>query len=183
MTLSQRAEHIAAAEAWRDAPSKTARNKLSKANGVRWSELLYLSYWDPTRFAIIDGMHNLFLGLVRYHFREIIGTEWKESRNEEYFRKKESTDKEISRGRQVLQGDPTNAKLQRLTIPVLRALCRENNVLGQIAVEDGKQVKKRCYIEALQVGHLLPMSFHLKLMYITVNSNTPTSETPRPTGC
>jgi hypothetical protein len=40
---------------------------------VRWSELLRLPYFDPTRFVVIDAMHNLFLGLINKHFQDILG--------------------------------------------------------------------------------------------------------------
>jgi hypothetical protein len=140
---------VNAAKAWQAAPDKSTRKQLYKKNGVRWSELLRLSYWDPTRFAIIDGMHTLFLGLVRHHFREVIGTDWKELPDEDETQAKAISEKELRKGRRVLEEYPTNAKLQRLTIPVLRTLCMEYNVLHQVVV-DGKQAKKKRYIEALQ---------------------------------
>ncbi|KAG2047882.1 hypothetical protein BDR06DRAFT_827189, partial [Suillus hirtellus] len=55
-------EHRAAAKKWKNAEMKVDRNKLFKQYGVRWSVLLWLPYWDPTRFIMIDGMHNLLLG-------------------------------------------------------------------------------------------------------------------------
>lgn len=47
----------------------------SKASpqGVRWSALLRLPYFDIVRFVVVDGMHNLFLGLVKDHFRQVLG--------------------------------------------------------------------------------------------------------------
>ncbi|KAG1893136.1 uncharacterized protein F5891DRAFT_963419 [Suillus fuscotomentosus] len=63
-------EHKAAAEEWVNAESKVECDKIFKQHGVRWSELLRLPYWDPMRFIVIDGMHNLFLGLVQHHFRD-----------------------------------------------------------------------------------------------------------------
>jgi hypothetical protein len=47
-------------------------DKVFKETGVQWSELLCLPYWDPTRCVVVDGMHNLFLGLVQFHFRDLI---------------------------------------------------------------------------------------------------------------
>jgi hypothetical protein len=41
--------------------------------GLRWSELLRLPYYDPTRFLVVDPMHNLFLGLIKEHFQGILG--------------------------------------------------------------------------------------------------------------
>jgi len=53
---------------WLDATSKSQRKALYKRNGVHWSELLHLTYWDPVNWVVVDGMHNLFLGIVRHHF-------------------------------------------------------------------------------------------------------------------
>jgi hypothetical protein len=41
-------------------------------------------------------------------------------------------------------------KLQRLSIPVLRTLCIEYNILDRV-LQDGERIKKIQYIEALQV--------------------------------
>ena len=41
--------------------------------GVRWSQLLRLPYFDPSRFVVVDLMHNLFLGLLHEHFNKILG--------------------------------------------------------------------------------------------------------------
>ncbi|TFK82411.1 hypothetical protein K466DRAFT_468385, partial [Polyporus arcularius HHB13444] len=54
-------EHLRLATEWRDGDADTRKNIFEK-HGLRWSELLRLPYWDPTRFAVIDTMHNLFLG-------------------------------------------------------------------------------------------------------------------------
>ncbi|KAI0349222.1 hypothetical protein OH77DRAFT_1499641 [Trametes cingulata] len=61
------------AEQWRDAGSKSERDKIFQQHGVRWSELWRLPYWDPTRQLVVDSMHCIFEGLVPYHFREILG--------------------------------------------------------------------------------------------------------------
>ncbi|CAB5354474.1 unnamed protein product [Rhizophagus irregularis] len=52
-------------------------NKLSsrdthfKEHGVRWSELLRLPYMDPIRFAVVDPMHCLFLGIAKWIIKSI----------------------------------------------------------------------------------------------------------------
>ncbi|KZP26232.1 hypothetical protein FIBSPDRAFT_703764, partial [Athelia psychrophila] len=58
-----------AAYAWKNATSKAERDAIFAKFGVRWSELWRLSYYDPIRMLIIDGMHNLFEGLVQFHCR------------------------------------------------------------------------------------------------------------------
>ncbi|RPD53229.1 hypothetical protein L226DRAFT_548599 [Lentinus tigrinus ALCF2SS1-7] len=66
-------EHLLYAAQWRDAPTESERTKIFDAHGIRWSELLRLVYWDPTQFAVVDAMHNLFLGEFRHHCREVWG--------------------------------------------------------------------------------------------------------------
>ncbi|KAG2191745.1 hypothetical protein INT47_003105 [Mucor saturninus] len=53
------------AEVWRNATTKTERHRLEVENGVRWSELHRLEYFDAVRCTIIDPMHNLFLGTAK----------------------------------------------------------------------------------------------------------------------
>lgn len=47
-------------------------------HGLRWSDLLRLPYWDPTRYTVVDVMHNLFLGELRHHCRDVWGIDGKE---------------------------------------------------------------------------------------------------------
>ena len=55
------------------APNKTQRKAKLSEYGVRYSELLRLPYWDPTKAVVVDGMHNLFLGLVKTHVEVLLG--------------------------------------------------------------------------------------------------------------
>ena len=41
--------------------------------GVRWSQLLRLPYFKPTRFVVVDPMHNLLLSLLDAHFDTFLG--------------------------------------------------------------------------------------------------------------
>ena len=60
------AQHRQDAIGWRRCNSKAARERFVKQSGVRWSELLQLSYFDPIRFITIDPMHCLFLGIAKW---------------------------------------------------------------------------------------------------------------------
>ncbi|KAJ3911877.1 hypothetical protein F5877DRAFT_26462, partial [Lentinula edodes] len=60
------------AEAYRDSKSKKDQDSLFEANGVRWSELWRLPYWDPTRMLVVDSMHAILEGLVHYHCRHVL---------------------------------------------------------------------------------------------------------------
>jgi Transposase family tnp2 len=45
---------------------KTLKNN---AQGVRWSVLNRLPYWDPVRCTVLDVMHLVLLGMCQYHWR------------------------------------------------------------------------------------------------------------------
>lgn len=66
-------EHLCEAERWKNASSSNEREKVFKRHGLRWTELLRLPYWDPTRFTVLDAMHNLFLGEYQHHCRRVWG--------------------------------------------------------------------------------------------------------------
>ena len=61
------------AKAWRDAESEAIRDNLWKINGVRWTELQRLPYWEPSKFMTIDPMHLLYLGNLQRHCRKVWG--------------------------------------------------------------------------------------------------------------
>lgn len=66
-------EHRAYAKAWRDAADGRQRKAIYKTHGIRWSALLRLPYWDPTRFTLMDSMHAFYLRLFQHHVRNIWG--------------------------------------------------------------------------------------------------------------
>lgn len=61
------------AKQFRRAGSSPAADRIVASTGVRWSQLLRLPYFDPSRFVVVDAMHNLFLGLIREHYDAILG--------------------------------------------------------------------------------------------------------------
>ena len=65
------AEHYQNAIKWRKCKSDAARKRFVKENGVRWSELLRLPYFDPIRFITVDPMHCLFLGIAKWIVKRI----------------------------------------------------------------------------------------------------------------
>ena len=65
-------EHLRIATEWRDATTESLRNTIYQKHGIRWSELLRLPYWDPTIFQVVEAMHNLFLGELQHHCRQIL---------------------------------------------------------------------------------------------------------------
>jgi hypothetical protein len=166
MTL---AEHKAAAEAWRDAPDKETRTTLYRENGVRWSEMLRLPYFDPTRSVAIDGMHNLFLGVVMHHFRVIIGMDIPDPDPDEdpdlVKQERPPSNAEMMKGRTIMLMTPNNSKLHGLRLPVLRALCDE--FIGHIQYTN-KRPRKKDYIAQLLVCFQHVYNFFPK--NLTINS-------------
>jgi hypothetical protein len=66
-------EHRKHAENWRNAQTASDQANLFKKHGIRWSELLRLPYWDPTKHIVIDSMHGFYLRIFSRHIRDIWG--------------------------------------------------------------------------------------------------------------
>ncbi|KAJ3722257.1 hypothetical protein C8R42DRAFT_554482, partial [Lentinula raphanica] len=66
-------EHRQGALAWLAAQSEEERDVLYRRNGVRWSELLRLEYFDPIKNTVIDPMHGFYLRIFQRHCRQIWG--------------------------------------------------------------------------------------------------------------
>jgi hypothetical protein len=144
-------DHKSVAYAWLRATSKKARTALYKKNGVRWCELLRLPYWDPTRFVIIDAMHNLFLGVVQTHFRELLGMDIHGSDEPEPL--EPATPQIMAKAKKIWAKTPTRSKLSTLTISGLHFLCSDLNVRLP-SFKAGKQRRKAPYIDALLVSRM-----------------------------
>ena len=54
-----------------EACTVSARNCLESKYGCRYSVLLKLPYFDPTRMLIVDPMHNLFLGSAKHILKKL----------------------------------------------------------------------------------------------------------------
>ena len=61
------------ADQYKNAGNEKEKQSIFDESGLRWSELLHLPYFDPTQFVVINAMHNLFLGLIKEHFINILG--------------------------------------------------------------------------------------------------------------
>jgi hypothetical protein len=139
-----------AAYAWQAATTKTARTKLFKANGIRWCEFLLLPYWDPTRFIVVDPMHNLFLGVVQNHFRELLGMDIQGSEESEVI---EPVDPRVmAKARKIWAEKPTKTKLSSLNIPTLHTLCTELKMLPPTF--GGTKRRKAPYLAVLLVSQV-----------------------------
>ena len=65
------AEHKQKIREIRNSATKTERDKLQSKYGCRYSVLLDLPYFDPIRMAIIDPMHNLYIGTAKHLLKDV----------------------------------------------------------------------------------------------------------------
>ena len=144
-----RAMQKKAGEEWRDTTTKKKRKCLFTQTGVRWLLFWKLDYYDPTKMGAADMMHNLFLGLVQFHVREVLGIDKVQAEE----RGRPVTDKEINGAKQALASLNTKA-LDRVCVPILRELCAQNGI--DLGVK--KKLKKKHLVQILKVGHS-PVTF------------------------
>ena len=57
--------HLIHAKKYLEASTKSEQTKLVSSNGVRYSALLILPYFDIVRMHVVDPMHNLLLGTAK----------------------------------------------------------------------------------------------------------------------
>lgn len=61
------------AEQWRNAMTITAKETLARANGVRWTPLHDLPYWNPVTHVLLGFMHNFLEGILQHQLRALWG--------------------------------------------------------------------------------------------------------------
>lgn len=66
-------EHRREGMEWRHANTSTSGQKIEREYGIRFTELLRLSYFDTVRFSVVDPMHNVLLGTAK-----LMVTLWKD---------------------------------------------------------------------------------------------------------
>lgn len=61
------------AEKNRDTSDPKDQFKMYEKNGIRWSELWRLPYWQPTQQLVVEPAHSLLEGVAHFHFRYVLG--------------------------------------------------------------------------------------------------------------
>jgi hypothetical protein len=137
-------EHRKIAERWLLA-DEIERVAIFEEHGIRYSELLRLLYWRPTRFILPDSMHLFNLGDAPHHCRDIWGMDFDFEDGEGIsFDAKEReplTEKDIRKAHITLRTG-TKADVAHLGLPALRHLCRDTKA-GPF------NVKKRKLLQSL----------------------------------
>ena len=126
------AEHRELARQWKDAASEGTRDNLYQESGVRWSELLRLPYWDPTRFLLVDSMHCFFLGMFQHHCRQVWGmnVDIADTDYPSFAQDRDRPSNEDMESAFHIFRHGKEEELRRLKVPVLRELARATNVLS-----------------------------------------------------
>ncbi|KAH7876073.1 uncharacterized protein C8R40DRAFT_1043130 [Lentinula edodes] len=120
-------EHRRMAQAWLDAKTQEERDGLFAQNGVRWSELLRLRYWDPVRNTVIDPMHGFYLRILQRHCRDIWGMGVKLEDSDGIWEIQDLSDEAKANTQMILRTGGKTA-LKGLTITALRYLASYNGL-------------------------------------------------------
>jgi hypothetical protein len=119
--------HLKWAHAFRDAETANEQEQIFKKHGVRYSVLTKLPYFKPTEYQTVDAMHNLLLGLFKWHCMRFWAMSDKAD-NEDYvfgssrIAKAEVNDLE-KEARQAAKGDFDNLEEGRRTDDELAFFC------------------------------------------------------------
>jgi hypothetical protein len=132
-----------AGQQWQEATTQAIRDALHAALGSRYTEFLRLDYWDAVECVVIDGAHCLVLGLLQHHSRQYLGF------TPENSAPSAPSDKDIKKGRVVLSSSPTKRRIGKISVQVLRILCRENGL--DIHDAEGARIVKKTLVSMLLV--------------------------------
>ncbi|KIK15242.1 hypothetical protein PISMIDRAFT_115463, partial [Pisolithus microcarpus 441] len=154
-------EHLSIAEQWRDAVSDAARRVIYDKHGIRWTELLRLPYWDPTKFTLLDTMHTFLLVLIQKHCREIWGMDDQlddgpGATYDKLIMNQPPSYDQVQNGLCILREGSVD-DLRRLSEPLLRFMCRELQV--RFGGRKGRLVEQ--LINLVSPKYLIPQNFSI----------------------
>lgn len=151
-------EHQQSASAWKNATSAAERLKLYRQNGVRWSELLRLPYWDPTTFVVLDCMHSLLLGDLQRHCREVWGMDSHLEDDEFHAKpdgKRSVTHDELRNGEHILKYG-SDKEVSALPYNVLYKLCSDTKTIRYSRKRKEQLVKCLLHHVSLAISGVAP---------------------------
>nr|VWO97371.1 SPI-1 type III secretion system export apparatus protein SpaS (Secretory protein (Associated with virulence)) (Virulence-associated secretory protein) [Ganoderma boninense] len=140
-------QHLTKAWNWRDAATEKDRHIAFDNHGIRWSELLRLPYWDPTRYAVLDAMHNLFLGELAHHCRGVWGADVVRDKVHLVSHTPAEQQRQLLRVQTALTSSAPEAKLMEIRKDYLSAVARFNQLVGVTSTEPTKRDYARAFVE------------------------------------
>ncbi|KAJ2922073.1 hypothetical protein H1R20_g15023, partial [Candolleomyces eurysporus] len=120
-------DHFLKGSQWDKAGTLEEKEALYGKHGIRWSELLRLPYWDPTKYTLIDSMHAFYLRLFQHHIRSIWGMSVKFDDGDGIMfdtSRHHPTEVEMKHGYFVLRHG-SDTSLKDLSVHLLREICRD----------------------------------------------------------
>ncbi|KAF5343750.1 hypothetical protein D9758_015346 [Tetrapyrgos nigripes] len=119
--------HREVAAQWLECQTSEERDTIFLQNGIRWSELLNLPYWDPIRFTVIDSMHCFYLRILQRHCRELWGMDVELEDGDGLWEVVDPSDEDKELGHRTLRYGSASA-LGSLSTHVLRYLALQHNL-------------------------------------------------------
>lgn len=158
-TPRDNAAHLKHAKEWLDAQTDHEREELYNEHHIRWSALLELPYWDPTRFITIDSMHGFYLGLFHNHIRAIWGMDVKFEEGPEqcsFLSSATPRPDEITRALHSIATENVDVACNSIKAPVLQHLCRERG----LRFKGTKMALVQRLIDSVRILSYLGFHFH-----------------------
>lgn len=152
-----RKQHMETARSWKDATDDCIRDDIYDKSHIRWSELLRLPYWDPTKFLAIDSMHCFYLGILHRHCRLIWGMDASVGDGDgltfDRTRKNTIPQAEMESAWNILHNG-NQEQLESLRVLAMSELCRELGLRYSL-----ERTKHHLLADLVDWVHILPCIF------------------------
>ena len=101
--IRPRKSHVLQRQAnnWKNSTTLDERKEIFATYGVFYSILYELPYFDPLKHAIVEPMHHIFLGLLKYHGQSLFGLKRCQKKSFQPNNLESSSDQDNSQGSQI----------------------------------------------------------------------------------
>jgi hypothetical protein len=127
-------EHRSQGFAWLKANTSAERSILENQHGTTWTELLRLEYFQCVDFAVIDVMHNMLIGNLKRHCRNVwrMDVEVEGGDGALLELPRIPSEDNLRKARELLHHSQTIQPLAKLYVDVLQVLCLECGVTRRL---------------------------------------------------
>jgi hypothetical protein len=110
------------------------RAQVESNHGTTYTELMRLEYFQGVDFAVVDVMHNMLIGNLKRHCRQIWGMDVDVEGGDGALLVLPSlpSQEKLQEARQLLNASPSIRPLSKMYVDVLQALCIECGVTRQL---------------------------------------------------
>jgi hypothetical protein len=153
--MVSQADHLQIAKAWRDAPSKNARDAIFQRWGFRYTELIRLTYFNIMEQVVIEPFHAILTNVAQPHCREIIGEIHEIQDIEQFFDEEQSADSDSDVSIMIQDDEETDLVMQK-GLAILRRQSLDEGALNQLfklKVDILLRLCHRCKIPMWAIKH------------------------------